>query len=81
MLLFLRNILELDNGFSFSYYLVNIGDRYFVTNYDINKRVTPMVKGWSFFWPKQVIKTFFCFGEELSRIFLNQNIGAHRGVR
>ena len=73
MLLFLRNILELDKGFSFSYYLVNLGDQYFVTNYDINKRITPMVKGQSFFSPKQVKKLSFCFGEELSHIFLNQN--------
>jgi len=69
----LGNILGLDNKCSFSYYLVNLGNQYFVTDYDINKRLTPMVKGHSFFWPKQVIKLSFCFGEELSRIFLNQN--------
>jgi len=48
-MLFLRNILELDKGFSFSYYLVNLGDQYFVTNYDINKRITSMIKGQRFF--------------------------------
>jgi len=55
MLLFLRNILELDKGFSFSYYLVNLGDQYFVTDYDINKKVAPMVRGGEIFWPKQVL--------------------------
>jgi len=49
MLLFLRNILELDKGFSFSYYLVNLGDQYFVTDYDINKKVAPMVRGGEIF--------------------------------
>jgi len=60
--------------------LVNLGNQYFVTDYVINKRVTPMVKG-RVFRPKQAIKLSYCFGEELSLIFLNQNIGAHRGVR
>jgi len=35
--------------------------QYFVTNYDINNKVTSMVKGREFFWPKQVTKTFFLF--------------------
>jgi len=43
------NILELDRGEAFSYYLVNLGDQYFVTDYNINKSITPMVKGQSFF--------------------------------
>ena len=45
MLLFLRDILELDKGFYSGYYLVNLGDQYFVTDYNINKRIAPMVKG------------------------------------
>jgi len=39
-----------------------------------------MVKGWKVFDLNKSQTLSFCFGEELSSIFLNQNIGAHRGV-
>ena len=40
-----------------------------------------MVKGWKVFDLNKSQTLSLCFGEELSSIFLNQNIGAHRGVR